>query len=120
MQKVVVFSGLELCWEALPLQREHYFQGFGYLGNLLNKTIKNDPKTNPKVDDGKRLDSPSLDVVSGKCGVSKRGGSSRGERALRSGPAGGWRMTGSAVKCFEHERSGPLYFKCPTLHIRVI
>ena len=43
--------------------------------------FKNNPKTDPKMDDGKRLDSPSLDVVSGKCGVSKRGGSSRGERA---------------------------------------
>ena len=41
--------------------------------------FKNDTKTDPKMDDGKRLDSPSLDVVSGKCGVSKRGGSSRGE-----------------------------------------
>ena len=38
--KVVVFSGLELCWEALPLQREHYFQGFGYLGNLLKNYKK--------------------------------------------------------------------------------
>ena len=56
------------------------------------KTFKNDPKTNPKVDDGKRLDSPSLDVVLGKCGVSKRGGSSRGERAPCRGPAGGWRI----------------------------
>ena len=44
------------------------------------------------MDDGKRLDSPSLDVVSGKCGVSKRGGSSRGERAPYSGPGGGWRI----------------------------
>ena len=44
------------------------------------------------MDDGKRLDSPSLDVVSGKCGVSKRGGSSRGERAPDSGPGGGWRI----------------------------
>ena len=50
------------------------------------------PKTNPKMDHGKRLDSPSLDVVSGKCGVSKRGGSSRGERALDRGPGGGWRI----------------------------
>ena len=54
--------------------------------------FKNNPKTDPKMDDGKRLDSPSLDVVSGKCGVSKRGGSSRGERAPGSGPAGGWRI----------------------------
>ena len=54
--------------------------------------FKNNPQTDPKMDDGKRLDSPSLDVVSGKCGVSKRGGSSRGERAPRSGPAGGWRI----------------------------
>ena len=51
--------------------------------------FKNNPKTDPKMDDGKRLDSPSLDVVSGKCGVSKRGGSSRGERALYRGPGGG-------------------------------
>ena len=54
--------------------------------------FKNNPKTDPKMDDGKRLDSPSLDVVSRKCGVSKRGGSSRGERAQCSGPAGGWRI----------------------------
>ena len=54
--------------------------------------FKNNPKTDPKMDDGKRLDSPSLDVVSGKCGVSKRGGSSRGERAPGSGPGGGWRI----------------------------
>ena len=51
--------------------------------------FKNNPQTDPKMDDGKRLDSPSLDVVSGKCGVSKRGGSSRGERAPGSGPGGG-------------------------------
>ena len=51
--------------------------------------FKNNPKTDPKMDDGKRLDSPSLDVVSGKCGVSKRGGSSRGERARDRGPGGG-------------------------------
>ena len=44
------------------------------------------------ADDGKRLDSPSLDVVLGKCGVSKRGGSSRGERAPGPGPGGGWRI----------------------------
>ncbi len=44
------------------------------------------------MDDGKRLDSPSLDVVSGKCGVSKRGGSSRGERAPDWGPAVRWRI----------------------------
>ena len=62
--------------------------------------FKNNPKTDPKMDDGKRLDSPSLDVVYRKCGVSKRGGSSRGERAPGRGPGGGWRMTGSAVKCF--------------------
>ena len=54
--------------------------------------FKNNRKTDPKMDDGKRLDSPSLDVVSGKCGVSKRGGSSRGERALYRGPGGGWRI----------------------------
>ena len=54
--------------------------------------FKNNPKTDPKMDDGKRLDSPSLDVVSGKCGVSKREGSSRGERARDSCPAGGWRI----------------------------
>ena len=54
--------------------------------------FKNNPKTDPKMDDGKRLDSPSLDVVSGKCGVSKRGGSSRGERARDRGPGGGWRI----------------------------
>ena len=54
--------------------------------------FKNNPKTDPKMDDGKRLDSPSLDVVSGKCGVSKRGGSSRGERAPGRGPGGGWRI----------------------------
>ena len=54
--------------------------------------FKNNPQTDPKMDDGKRLDSPSLDVVQGKCGVSKRGGSSRGERAPRSGPGGGWRI----------------------------
>ena len=54
--------------------------------------FKNNPKTDPKMDDGKRLDSPSLDVVSGKCGVSKRGGSSRGERARGRGPGGGWRI----------------------------
>ena len=44
------------------------------------------------MDDEKRLDSPSLDVAYKSCGVSKRGGSSRGERAPRSGPAGGWRI----------------------------
>ena len=62
------------------------------IGKISLKTFKNDPKTNPKVDDGKRLDSPSLDVVSGKCGVSKRGGSSRGERAPNWGPGGSWRI----------------------------
>ena len=51
--------------------------------------FKNNSKTDPKMDDGKRLDSPSLDVASSGCGVSKRGGSSRGERAPRAGPAGG-------------------------------
>ena len=54
--------------------------------------FKNNPKTDPKMDDGKRLDSPSLDVVLGKCGVSKRGGSSRGERAPGRGPRGSWRI----------------------------
>ena len=44
------------------------------------------------MDDGKRLDSPSLDVAYISCGVSKRGGSSRGERAPDSGPGGGWRI----------------------------
>ena len=54
--------------------------------------FKDNPQTDPKMDDGKRLDSPSLDVVLGKCGVSKRGGSWRGERAPDSGPAGGGRI----------------------------
>ena len=51
--------------------------------------FKNNPQTDPKMDDGKRLDSPSLDVAYRSCGVSKRGGSSRGERVPRAGPAGG-------------------------------
>ena len=54
--------------------------------------FKNNPKTDPKMDDGKRLDSPSLDVLLLKCGVSKRGGSSRGERAPCRGLGGGWRI----------------------------
>ena len=54
--------------------------------------FKNNRKTDPKMDDGKRLDSPSLDVAYRSCGVSKRGGSSRGERAPGRGPAGGWRI----------------------------
>ena len=65
--------------------------------------FKNNPKTDPKMDDGKRLDSPSLDVVLGKCGVSKRGGSSRGERARYRGPAGGWRIPpGELLASFFH------------------
>ena len=51
--------------------------------------FKNNPKTDPRMDDGKRLDSPSLDVAYISCGVSKIGGSSRGERARDSSPAGG-------------------------------
>ena len=38
------------------------FSRFRFFRSLL-ENVKNDPKTDPKMDDGKRLDSPSLDVA---------------------------------------------------------